>query len=539
MTLKAVPLFAIALIAGALSVLQIQSAVAETVRVDSEGITIENGTAKVQLSFPELMNGAKAVSKISEKSVTEKSAVLRYEGGGQIAVTAKEDSIVFETSEIPAGINHITGSVKLPVTSYSGGKWKADDASGSFPDDKAEKPNLYEGNPRLVSFIGRGGPDIRLGVPANTYQQVQDLRFYHTNAYFYKYWMTYAPGTNTYTILLGDAARPAKAGDKPSATTSAPLPAAVTPAPSSRLPDTSARGTTICKWKDGKKACFMIVFDDSIPCHLKIVVPLLDKYKIPGTFYVNPGLDPFQRRKAEWTKAAESPYIELANHTSTHKGINSLEELDNELSECSKVIYECTPQKKNPRLIGFGQPGGVPWKATKEETNTALEKAHLVNRPPFYGLPFHYKTSAELVAVVDKAISKGEMGHIDFHGVGEDWLKVPTEFLTTLLDKLTAEQAQVWTTDTVSWRKYTTELQTADIKVLQKDAGEIRLELSSAADPAFYDLPLTLSTIVPDDWKECEITQGSTKIAATAANGKIQYDALPGKEPISIKPTKK
>jgi peptidoglycan/xylan/chitin deacetylase (PgdA/CDA1 family) len=46
--------------------------------------------------------------------------------------------------------------------------------------------------------------------------------------------------------------------------------------------------TQILRWKDGKKAAFMLAFDDGCPSHLKHVIPELEKRKIPGTFYLNP-----------------------------------------------------------------------------------------------------------------------------------------------------------------------------------------------------------------------------------------------------------
>ena len=318
-----------------------------------------------------------------------------------------------------------------------------------------------------------------------------------------------------------------------------PTPFGAAPAPYSKpptqaRPDTSATGTVVAKWKDNKKAVFMVAFDDSEPCDLTNVIPELMKRKLVGNFYVNAGLPAFNDRKAQWIEAAKSPYIQLCNHTWTHKGVNSPAELVTELEKDTQAIYECTPGQKTPRLVGFGQPGGVPWKVTNEETMEGLEKDNLVSRPSFYGLPFHYHSGAELVKVVDDAIAKGAMGHIDFHGVGGDWLSVPTEFLTTLLDKLVAEDAKVWISSTVDWRKYVEERQTADIKVLSSDTSTIKLQLTCAADPALYDLPLTLLTKVPADWTQCTVTQGATKTVVNAKDGQIMYDALAGNEPVVI-----
>ena len=504
---------------------------AETVKLIPDGITIDKGDAEIVLSFPVLVNAAQASATAQNPIITEKDATLNYDGGGQIKLQATDTGVIMTTSNVPDGTKFISGSAKIS-SKFDGGKWKTDDQEGVFPLSTSANMNVYQGNTKVLAISPPSGSEISLHVPPFTFQQLQDLRQFGTSSYFWKYFMIYSAETSSYAIRIGNGPISAIPFD------SAPgVPKTAKPA--ARAPDTAASGTVVLKWKDGKKAVFMVAFDDSPPCDLTNVIPELEKRKLVGTFYVNPGLDPFNRLKAKWTAAAQSPYVELANHTLTHKGVNNAGELEKELHDCTQIIYECTPGKKSPRLVGFGQPGGVPWNVTPEETTAGLERNLLVNRPPFYGLPFHYKNSAELVALVDTTIASGDMGHVDFHGVGGDWLSVPTEFLTTLLDKLVTVQDQLWVTDTVSWRKYSTERQTADVKVLPAGTDEIKFALTCAADPALYDMPLTLSTKVPATWGSCMVTQGAIKTTVTSNNGFLRYDAIPGKEPVDIHPAAK
>ncbi len=296
-------------------------------------------------------------------------------------------------------------------------------------------------------------------------------------------------------------------------------------------------GTEILKWKDGKKAAFMLAFDDSAPSQLKNVVPELEKRKIVGNFYLVTGNSLYANLKTQWEEAAKSPYVAVENHTFTHKGVLNVEELDGELAKCNEVLYKMHPELKVPRLIGFGQPGGVPWVVSKEDFQTELDKHHLVNRPPFFGPPIHYKSAEECVRAIDTAISKGELGHLDMHGVGGDWLTTPVEWFTAILDKLEASRDQLWITDVVSWHQYVKERTASTIKVLESNKNVIRLDLTATTDPAFYDLPLTLSTKVPADWKSCTVTQGANKSTAQVQNGAVQYSALPGGGEISIRPS--
>jgi hypothetical protein len=292
----------------------------------------------------------------------------------------------------------------------------------------------------------------------------------------------------------------------------------------------------VLKWKDGKKAVFMLAFDDSCASQLKNVVPELDKRKIVGNFYLVTGNSLWASLRTKWEAAAKSPYVAVANHTFTHKGATTPEVLDEELAKCNEVLYKLHPERKQPYLLGYGQPGGVPWTVTKEQVKDALKKHNLCDRPPFWGPPMHYKSADELVKAVDTALAKGEMGHADFHGVGGDWLVTPVEWFTALLDKLEATRDQVWVADVVSWHQYVTERQSAEIKVLHSDKDSIRLELTCKADPALYNLPLTLSAKVPSHWKTCLVAQGANRTNVPVKDGAAVFSALPGGGEISIQP---
>jgi hypothetical protein len=120
------------------------------------------------------------------------------------------------------------------------------------------------------------------------------------------------------------------------------------------------------------------------------------------------------------------------------------------------------------------------------------------------------------------------MGYLVFHGVGGDWLVTPVEWFTALLDKLEQHRDDLWVTDCASWKKYTSERDTAEAKVVESNKNRIRLNLTDKMDPTLYDEPLTLSTKVPGDWKSCSVIQGQIKTTAAIHDGVVQYAAIPG-----------
>ena len=292
--------------------------------------------------------------------------------------------------------------------------------------------------------------------------------------------------------------------------------------------------TTVLPWPDGKKAAFLLAFDDGAPSQLKFAIPELEKRKIRATFYLNPGNQFYPSIAAKWEAAAKSPFVVAANHTFTHRGVNHAQELDQELAKCNEVLTKLEPDQKQRRLFGFATPGGVPWKVTKEELASALAQYDLVERPPFQGPPINFKSGEEMIAAVDKAIEKGDIGHMDFHGVGSDWLVTPLDWFIPFLDKLDFVRDTVWITDVVSWHQYVTERDTAAVEILSRDQESIRLNLTSKADPALYDHPLTLRTKAPADWTNCAIEQGETKTEVVVQNGTIQFSAVPNQGEIRL-----
>ncbi len=294
--------------------------------------------------------------------------------------------------------------------------------------------------------------------------------------------------------------------------------------------------TQILKWQDGKKACFMLAFDDGAPSQLEHVVPELEKRKMVGNYYLVTGNRLYGALKRRWETAAKSPYMAVANHTFTHKGAETAEQLDPELAQCNEVLYALHPERKPPYLLGFGKPGGVPWKITNEELDAALTKHHLVNRPPFHGPPINYKSAADVVATVDAVLAKGEMEHLDFHGVGGDWLVTPIEWFMALLDKLEANREHLWITDVVSWHQYVKQREGCTVAVQKADDTTVTVSVTSKLDAKLYDLPITLRTRVPATWKTCTITQGETKTTGSIQDGLVQYRAVPNAGAITLTP---
>jgi len=523
-------------ILAALAVLTLlgTTALALTTTLTEKGVLVDTGAGGAYMvPFPGIGTGDKCQSPTAVK-VTANTATGQYENGATFSTTLETDgTLVFKFAALPESAKHYKFNMSLPLSLKDGGTFAVDGAAPvPFPAAATSDAFLFKNNgQRLLITPGKGGAFV-IAIE-HGWQQVMDLRVWKTNAFA---WIAFAD------VVRSDGASAVytlKVYTPEAQAAQAKAAAAPLVLPPLKLKELAENGATrIEKWPGGKRAAFLLAFDDSCQTHIHKAMPELKKRNLPGTFYINPGNGPYKNEQKAWEALAHEPLFVLANHTFTHAGVADAAALETDIARCNAVINQIYPDKTLPRLIGFGTPGGVPWKVTADEFQAALARHHLVNRPSFYGPPFHLKTAADCLAVINNALVKGDMGHLDFHGIGGDWHVTSMEIFTAIVDKLAAEKDRIWTTDVVSWHQYVTERNTAAVQVLAAEAGEIRLTLSSKADPQLYDRPLTLTTRVDPAWKQCTITQGQKTWDATADQGMVQYDACPGSAPIVLRPAK-
>lgn len=526
MSLK-LPVFFVSLLLGT-------QAFAAPLSLSPKGVVIDNGVdAPLTFTYPVISNEARKEAKVADAVITGSSAVVNYEGGGKLTVQLSADEITFNLSELPAGIKHLHSSTNIGPEYRGVGKWQVGTGAVTpFPADKPASPFLHKGGGPDFTLVGPTGAQTLFHASEYAYQQLNDNREWHADIFQWHVWIPIPAGAASVSMKVTTSA--AAAGSAPSPAAPVSLKAASQP---SEL-DASFTGTRVLKWKDGKRAVFMIQFDDSAATHITNVIPQLVKRGIPGTFYINPGNGPYKSQQAAWEKAATIPGIELANHTFTHIGGLTVEAFEQEIVKCNEALNALYPARKQPRLISFGRPG-VPkekWGINDEQIKAVLAKHHLIERPPFTGPPFQYKTIPEMNQLVDLAIKTGEMKSLVFHGVGGDWLVTPLDYFAAVLDKLDANRDQLWLTDPLAYHKYLAERTTAVAKEISSTPQCIQIALTSQADAAFYDLPLSLATRVPSDWTHASVQQGKSRVNVQVVDGIARYDALPGADEIVLVP---
>lgn len=304
-----------------------------------------------------------------------------------------------------------------------------------------------------------------------------------------------------------------------------------------------ADDTRIATWQDDRTAAFLLMFDDGWPSHWQVAAPELHKRGLTATFYINPAKGEYAKFPKEWEKVRAMGFA-MANHTMTHQGASTPEAAVREIEDCQRALYALQPDP-SPRLISFGMPGVKEWKLPPDRHQATLAANHLVDRPPFtdHGAVYHLKTTAQMLALADRAISAKGMEYLVIHGVErivpdwkyQDFWALKQDVFLPLLDelKLRAERGDLWITDHVSWHKYQAERTAASVRTSTAGAG-LRVELTATTDPSLYDLPLTLITRVPAAWTQAVVSQAGASSTVAVADGAVRYRALPGGGPIDI-----
>jgi hypothetical protein len=306
--------------------------------------------------------------------------------------------------------------------------------------------------------------------------------------------------------------------------------------------------TRVANWKDDKTGVFLLMFDDSWPSHWQVAMPELQHRGLTATFYICPGKGEFKACAQKWEKDFAASGMVYANHTMTHKGVKNLENARQEILECTKIIRTLQPGTEN-RLVSYGQPGVGPgnWNITEDELAQLLKEDNLISRPPFkgHGAMYHQKTLEEMTALANNAIATKGMDYLVVHGVErlsgnyQDMWALPQDTFFPLLDflKEKSDTGELWVTDHISQHQYETERASAQVQTVSATPAAIRIKLTSAADPKYYDLPLTLVTSVPPDWKNASVRQGDGKATVAVKDGQAKYDAIPNGAEIELSKT--
>ena len=271
--------------------------------------------------------------------------------------------------------------------------------------------------------------------------------------------------------------------------------------------DAAAFPTRVAKWRGDAKGAFSLFYDDGCVSGWRFAVPALEKYAVPGTFYLCTGwFDKDPTALADWFAAARRfpSVIFLGNHTLTHCGVTNFAAGVREIGGNADALRKGLGLPP-AALLSFARPGGVAWNATPAEEARLLAAAGCVERPhdraaqEFHVASRTHTTAAQIVRLMDEAERSGSFETMMFHGVGGDWFRFSAGEHLKMVRELARRQAAgtLWTGATIEVQKYVAERDAAQVRSVRSVPGGFAVDLAVGTDPVRYDCPLTLVTVVP------------------------------------------
>lgn len=226
-------------------------------------------------------------------------------------------------------------------------------------------------------------------------------------------------------------------------------------------------------WPDGQSGAISLTFDDGLQSQLAIGAPLLTRFGLRGSFYVNPR-EGYQSQLAPWQAVAAAGH-EIGNHTIGHpcsknfafiadqgrRGLEEMswEEMAAEIKGAGQRLAELFPKQG---AVSYAYPCYQPFigRGATRRSYVPLVLEHCVagrgrgeraNDPRYCDLgylwswPCERMTGAEMVGLVEQVIAEARWGILTFHGIHEGHLSVAEGDLAELCAHLQARKDQVWT----------------------------------------------------------------------------------------------
>ncbi|AQQ69533.1 hypothetical protein Mag101_11450 [Microbulbifer agarilyticus] len=238
------------------------------------------------------------------------------------------------------------------------------------------------------------------------------------------------------------------------------------------VPVSQAGSGAASPWPGGAEVAVVLSYDDALDSHLDVAIPQLDKYKLPGTFYLSGARPSVRMRQHEWRRAAQNGH-ELGNHMLYHPCRKSVanrswvqpwQDLDkytltqfvDEVQATNTMLKAIDGEDKRTFAYPCGDmtAGGedvVPElkKLVSAARLFSVDGQHYPDNKDFYRIASFdgaEKSADQLIAVAEAARENHSLVGFLFHGVGGDYISVAEEDHRALLQHLAANPERYWVT---------------------------------------------------------------------------------------------
>ena len=336
----------------------------------------------------------------------------------------------------------------------------------------------------------------------------------------------------------------------------------------------SEMGVKVYKWRGNAESAFTLTFDDGFKAHYDYAYPMLEKYGLKGTFYVNTsnlvakGQTPIQRYgfEEEFREMSDAGH-EIGSHSLTHPNLTSLDitTLKKELGQdkanierftgkqCLTHAYPyCIHNETVDRTMASyfiaGRTGGNVYNDIPTSQNGWYStNSELVTWKYPRSLEFEQESFEEMKAKIDNL--NGRFGVVCIHetlpfdllSTSDTYEVATTEWLENMCSYLSElrDDGKVWTAPLADLVRYAEEKR--NLRVAKHDITEdsILYEFTTWLDTTIYNVPLTMEIAAPTGWKtmRCQIISDGNVISEkiySVTDESIILDVVPDKETVLL-----
>jgi peptidoglycan/xylan/chitin deacetylase (PgdA/CDA1 family) len=306
-------------------------------------------------------------------------------------------------------------------------------------------------------------------------------------------------------------------------------------------------------FEDGKIAeAYRLIDEGFAKVRAGALPPEREPAAVPGEFVLT----------WEDLKALADRGFEISSHTITHPRLAVLDEANlvyeleksredilEHLGSAQTFTIECPFGTEDERVVRYAL-ARYPASRNRlpepflDDLNRGSEKDPLASSNEYVQWQRGALTAtsmADMKGWVDTALRRDNIWLVlVFHGVdGVGWEPKTGAELAEYFGYIKSREDRIWVTNFRDGVKYMRERMAARVDTARQ-GGTIRVELRHDLPAGLYDLPLTLKTTVPSDWRSVEIRQGErTAMADAVRDGDgayVLYHAVPNAGPMTITP---
>ena len=232
-------------------------------------------------------------------------------------------------------------------------------------------------------------------------------------------------------------------------------------------------------WPGKAKAAISLAYDDALDSQLDNAIPVLDRYGLKGSFYLQLSNPAVQLRMGEWRAAAQRGH-ELGNHSLFHQCVgnatdHSWVQPHRDLATTTAAQMADQVRLGNTMLTaidgryertytapcGDTDAAGKPYLQALEQDFVGIKAGGadgVLPRIPGLGpVAMHAPvdlSGQQLIAMVKQAGARGTMLALTFHGIGGEYLNVSKEAHEELVRFLAEHKDEYWTDTFLNIMKY-------------------------------------------------------------------------------------